>query len=105
MAGKKEDLGERRHHRIGLKTSALVFLQPNGTGMGCSVLDISEGGVRLRVGALAVPKIFILELAPQIRRLCHIVWRQNDVLGAAFISPQQAREMAGGQNAIGTDVD
>ncbi len=94
MAMKKHDLGQRRHHRVEIQTPAILFLEPDGRGMQCFVRDISQGGVCLHVGDLSVPPIFILQLTPQVRRICKIAWRRNDVLGATFVTPKQVRKIA-----------
>ncbi len=98
MAKKRDDLGNRRHHRVEIQTPALLYLQPDGRGMSCFVRDISEGGVCLEVGDLAVPQIFILQLSPGVRRICKIAWRRSDTLGASFVTPRQVRKIAEDEN-------
>jgi hypothetical protein len=92
----KKDLGNRKHVRVNMQKSASVILEPNGLEFECTVLDISEGGVRLNVGGLAMPKIFMLELAPQIRRLCKLAWRRREIIGASFVA-QKDREKSPGR--------
>ena len=98
VAMKRDDLGQRRHHRVEIETPAILYLKPNGRGMHCLVQNISDGGVSLQVGDLPVPNIFILQLTPQIRRLCKIAWRQNDILGASFVTPKEVRKAAEDEN-------
>ncbi len=94
MSLRNADLGQSRPPRFELQTPTILYLEPDGRGMHCVVRDISHGGVSLQVGDLPVPLIFILQLTPQIRRLCKIAWRRNDVLGASFVTPKQVRKIA-----------
>jgi hypothetical protein len=54
----------------------------------CIVMDISDGGVRLRVGDFNVPDEFVLALSGQFitqEREYKVVWRHNQEIGAKFI--------------------
>jgi hypothetical protein len=55
------------------------------------LLDISEEGARLDVGAFPVPKLFLLILTPNgaVRRACLRVWRRGSLLGAHFVGLKQ----------------
>jgi hypothetical protein len=55
----------------------------------CLIMNISEGGVRVFVGALEVPDRFVLLLAdgkgqPQPRD-CQVAWRHDFELGGEFL--------------------
>jgi hypothetical protein len=53
----------------------------------CTLMDVSPQGCRVRLEARAkVPEYFILLLtsAGTVRRLCKVIWRQEDLLGCAF---------------------
>lgn len=55
----------------------------------CMVLDLSEGGARLRVKAeIELPKRFILMLArvAKVLRRCETVWRRGPEMGVQFVS-------------------
>jgi len=56
------------------------------------VTDISDGGAGLIVGALALPKTFILLLTPsgEVKRLCTLAWRNGELAGVRFIMPSPA---------------
>ncbi len=53
----------------------------------CLVLDISDGGVRLYIGALDVPNEFVLCLSgdDRVQERCKVIWRRGRELGAKFV--------------------
>jgi hypothetical protein len=85
MRSLSQTLGKRKHRRVAIRRQAFVYLDPDGVGMECMLEDISEGGVCLHVNDIPVRKIFVLQLSPQVRRLCRVQWRAGDRLGASFI--------------------
>ena len=97
MPKRPSDLGERRHERIYLRKEAFVFFEPTAPWFECTLLDISEGGVRLDVGALPVPDIFGLSLSNTgtVLRICRTAWRRGGILGARFTTAKQIREEFG----------
>jgi hypothetical protein len=48
-------------------------------------------GVLIDVAALQIPKTFVLLMSPkeEVRRLCQIIWRQGELLGAKIVTPQE----------------
>lgn len=86
-----KEYGIRRHDRIELMRPVAVAFAPDGPWLGCMLLDISEGEVRLDVGALPVPKVFMLIVTPNgtVRRVCLRVWRRGHLLGAHFVNLKQ----------------
>lgn len=88
---KTKEYCSRRHERVDLMRPAAVALTPDGPWLDCMLLDISEGGARLDVGALPVPKLFMLILTPNgtVRRACLRVWRRGPLLGAHFVGLKQ----------------
>jgi hypothetical protein len=99
---KSKEYGGRKYDRVDLRRSAFVVLAPNGPWLECTLLDISEGGARLDVGSLPVPKIFLLILTPkgEVRRTCLTAWRRGTLLGASFVSLKQLRQNSTPQNFI-----
>jgi PilZ domain len=89
-----QDLGERQHHRINLQTPAFVIPAPDAVWINCFVVDISRGGVCLDVGALPVPKTFGLafDATGCVLRVCQIVWRRGELIGARFLSAKELRQ-------------
>jgi hypothetical protein len=79
---------ERRQSlRLGIRIPALI-----STGAGiplcpCTVLDVSQGGGRIRLEAdVRVPDHFDLLFTKEgtVRRECSVIWRRDDFLGVAF---------------------
>jgi len=56
--------------------------------MDCVILNISEGGAKLRPADMpACPNRFALQLDGNRSRDCEVVWRKQDFLGVRFVSP------------------
>jgi hypothetical protein len=85
--------GGRKHERIDFRRPAFVVFEPEGPWHECMILDISEGGARLEVGSLPVPKIFVLILTPtgEVRRACMTTWRRGNLLGARIVAAKELR--------------
>ena len=84
----RPELGKRKHARVDFERLGFVVLEPGGPWLECFVTDISEGGARLKVGALALPETFLLLLTPrgEVRRACQLMWRVGEEAGVRFIS-------------------
>jgi len=55
--------------------------------MGCSILDISESGARLRPQEpVFVPDSFRLRLSPTLTIGCEVVHRSQGDIGVAFVA-------------------
>jgi hypothetical protein len=83
---KDSAVGKRKHRRIAVRLPAFVYVDPDGVGLECVVEDISQGGVGLTVNDISVRAVFLLQLSPQVRRLCKVQWRAGDRLGASFLN-------------------
>jgi len=94
---RNSEYGGRKHERVDLRRPVFVVLAPDGPWFDCMMLDISEGGACLDVGALAVPKIFALVLTPSgdVRRACLTAWRRGPLLGARFVGIKELRRGLG----------
>jgi hypothetical protein len=90
---KFKDHGGRKHERIDFRRPAFVVFEPDGPWLECMILDISQGGARLDVAALPVPKIFALLLTSngEVRRACLTTWRRGPLLGARFVGLKELR--------------
>src|SRR5436309_14889421 len=93
MARHRKDLGERKHQRVEVRRPGFVIPAPDAPWIECFIVDISESGVCLDVGALAVPKMFGLSFTScgTVVRVCVRAWRRGELLGARFISAKQLR--------------
>jgi hypothetical protein len=58
MARHRNDLGARKQVRVELYKPGFLIPAPEAPWIECLTLDVSDSGVCLEVGALAVPKLF-----------------------------------------------
>ena len=75
--------------RLGTTIPALIYIRDGMPLCPCTVLDVSQGGGRLRLEADAtVPNYFELLFTKcgTVRRACRVVWRHDGYLGVAFSS-------------------
>ena len=79
----------RRHRRVSVLWAAA--LSSPGRHQDCAILNLSAGGAKIRVGDPdSCPACLSIE-NPRFGRLNgRVVWRQDDLLGLAFIEPSQA---------------
>jgi PilZ domain len=96
LVKKEQELGRRKSLRVNFERSAFIILVPDAPWIECSIIDISETGVCLKVGALTVPKVFGLALNPSgtVRRVCLTAWRFGETIGAQFVTAKELRTMA-----------
>lgn len=101
MARHRKDLGDRKHHRVEVRRPGFVIPAPDAPWIECFIVDISESGVCLDVGALAVPKMFGLAFTScgTVVRVCVRAWRRGELLGARFVSAKQLRDGEQSQSA------
>jgi hypothetical protein len=94
MARHRNDLGERKQVRVDLHTQGFLIPAPDAPWIECTVIDVSDGGVCLEVGALAVPEIFGLAFTArgEVLRVCSLTWRRGELVGARFVSAKELRE-------------
>jgi hypothetical protein len=82
---------QRRSYRHSVECAASIDIGGGAPLCGCTVLDISEGGARLKVMAsYKLPEEFALILLSAqmpIRRRCRVIWRSDDQLGVSYIEP------------------
>jgi hypothetical protein len=88
-----KDLGRRKHPRIEYQRSGFIFEAPDAPWIEVFILDVSDTGLCLNVGALAVPEIFGVSFTPcgSITRVCLRVWRRGELLGARFVTARELR--------------
>ncbi len=78
----------RREPRRPLYRAARIQFGNGALPRECVVMDISDGGVRLRVDGFEVPDEFVLLLSGHFvtqESKYEVVWRHNQELGAKFI--------------------
>jgi hypothetical protein len=93
MARHHKDLGRRKHVRIELYKPGFLIPAPDAPWIECEILDVSNSGACLEVGALAVPELFGLAFTAkgEVLRVCSLVWRRGEVIGARFVSAKELR--------------
>jgi hypothetical protein len=73
--------------RAAIEKGALLFFKGQTGARGCSVVDISDCGAKLRTHNLSIlPNTFELTFDNFVTiRRCRLVWRNGDLLGVAFV--------------------
>jgi hypothetical protein len=107
MARQRKDLGARKHVRVNLHKPGFVIPAPDAPWIECTIVDVSEKGVSLDVGALPVPKLFGLAFTAtgEVLRVCSLIWRNGEMVGAEFLSAKELRaEAASPTNAAKAKV-
>jgi hypothetical protein len=96
MTKERKELGKRKHNRVEFYKRGFLIPTPNAPWIECTVLDVGHQGVRLDVGEVPLPDMFGLAFTAggQVIRVCSLVWRKGEMVGARFLS---ANELRGGQ--------
>src|SRR5712672_2163238 len=91
----RNDLRGRNNERINYHRPGFLIREPDAAWVECFILDVSEAGVRLDVGALgAVPEIFGVAFNSdgKVIRLCQIAWRRGERIDARFLTARHLRQ-------------
>jgi hypothetical protein len=94
MARHRKDLGARKQVRVDLHKPGFLIPAPDAPWIECTIVDVSDGGACLDVGALAVPDIFGLAFTArgEVLRVCLLTWRRGELIGARFVSAKELRQ-------------
>ena len=94
MTKQRMESGSRKSARIDLHTTGFLIPAPSAPWIECTIVDVSEHGVCLDVGDLAVPKLFGLTFTAtgEVLRVCTLIWRQGERLGARYVSAKELRQ-------------
>jgi hypothetical protein len=94
MARHRSDLGARRKVRVDLYKQGFLIPTPDAPWIECLIVDVSDEGACLDVGALAVPDLFGLAFTAggEVLRICSLVWRRGELIGARFVSAKELRQ-------------
>jgi hypothetical protein len=84
----------RRSERRAYRGLAKIQLGIGSLPRDCTILDVSEGGVRMIAENLDVPAEFTILFA-EGRRQCRLAWRIGCEFGAQFIDQQRTFAAAG----------
>ena len=93
MARHRKDLGARRHVRVDLYRPGFLIPAPDAPWIECTIVDVSDDGVSIDVGALPVPKVFGLSFTTggEVIRICILTWRNGERIGARFVRARDLR--------------
>jgi hypothetical protein len=102
MARHRKDFGVRKHVRVDLHKPGFLIPAPEAPWIECTIVDVSDSGVCLEVGALAVPELFGLAFTAggEVFRVCSPAWRRGELVGARFVTAKELR-----QGFLPADVD
>lgn len=89
-----KDLGERKQRRVDVQRAAFIIPAPDAPWVECVICDVSDGGLRVDAGSLAVPEVFAVSFTAggEVVRLCRRVWRRGNLIGARFVTAKQLRD-------------
>ena len=79
--------------RVELQRPGFLIPAPEAAWIECVIVEVSDEGVCLEVGSLAVPKIFGLAFTAtgEVFRACRSNWRNGERVGARFVSAEELR--------------
>ena len=94
MAKQRIERGTRKSVRIDLHTQGFLIPAPDAPWIACEIVDVSNHGVCLEVGDLAVPKLFGLAFTAggEVLRVCSLIWRRGERIGARFVTARELRQ-------------
>src|SRR5471032_127779 len=94
MARHRSDLGARKQVRVDFYKPGFLIPAPDAPWIECLIVDVSDQGVCLEVGALAVPDLFGLAFTAggEVLRVCSLIWRRGELVGARFVSAKELRQ-------------
>jgi hypothetical protein len=102
MARHRKDLGARKNVRVDLYKTGFLIPAPDAPWIECVIVDVSNNGACLDVGALAVPHLFGLAFTAggEVLRVCSLIWRRGELIGARFVTAKELR-----QGSVPADAD
>lgn len=85
----------RRSQRFAINSRAKIHFGVGTLPRECTVIDISEGGVRLIVENLEIPENFTLIFSTGEARECRLAWRIGCEFGAQYVGRVGSARRAG----------
>jgi hypothetical protein len=94
MARHRKDLGARKQVRVDFYKPGFLIPAPEAPWIECLIVDVSDEGACLDVGALSVPDLFGLAFTAggEVLRVCSLVWRRGELVGARFVTAKELRQ-------------
>jgi hypothetical protein len=87
----------RKATRRPVRHGSWIFIGAETPLIPCVLLDVSDSGARVKVDpATELPTDFILVLSrdKRLNRRCRMVWRDEGLVGATFVSPKSIKKAA-----------
>jgi hypothetical protein len=83
----------RKQVRVDLLKQGFLIPAPDAPWIECMIVEVSDDGVCLDVGALSVPKIFGLAFTAggEVLRVCSLAWRKGELVGAHYVTAKELR--------------
>src|ERR1700710_391513 len=84
----------RKQVRVDLHQPGFLIPAPDAPWIECMIVEVSDDGVCLDVGALSVPKVFGLAFTAggEVLRVCSLIWRKGDLVGAQYVTAKELRQ-------------
>ena len=94
MARRRNDPGSRKPVRVDLHKPGFLIPAPDAPWIECTIVDVSDSGACLEVGALVVPELFGLAFTAggEVLRVCLLAWRRGELIGARFVTAKELRQ-------------
>ena len=93
MARNRRYPGARDDIRVELYKPGFLIPAPDAPWIECLIVDVSDEGVCLDVGALSVPNLFGLAFTAggEVLRVCSLAWRKGELIGGRFVTAKELR--------------
>jgi hypothetical protein len=97
----RKDLGARRQERVEYRRAGYIIPAPDAPWIECFILDVSDSGICLEVGALSVPKVFGVSFTScgTVVRVCRLAWRKGELIGARYVTAKQLRQASANETS------
>jgi hypothetical protein len=91
---KNRKASARKQVRVDLHKPGFLIPAPDAPWIECIIVEVSDDGVCLDVGALSVPKIFGLAFTAggEVLRVCSLIWRKGELIGARYVTAKELRQ-------------
>jgi hypothetical protein len=91
---KNRKASARKQVRVDLHKPGFLIPAPDAPWIECIIVEVSDDGVCLDVGALSVPKIFGLAFTAggEVLRVCSLIWRKGELIGARYVTVKELRQ-------------
>src|SRR3982074_1979942 len=95
MARHRKDLGARKNVRVDLQKQGFLSPAPDAPWIECLIVEVSDSGACLDVGALAVPELVGLAFTAgcEVPRVCLLAWRRGELIGPRFVTAKDLRQV------------